>query len=153
VVINSHDITTRDEAERNALRLQNELAHMARLNTMSEMAASFAHELNQPLTAIHNYARGCVRRLQADSASLPEIREAMEATARQAERAGAVIRRIRWFMRRDEPELTPIDINAIVPRPWTWWGTRRATPAWSWRRRWARHCRGCGATPCNFNRR
>ncbi|MBE0531866.1 MAG: PAS domain S-box protein [Rhodospirillales bacterium] len=114
VVINARDITPRRLAERDARRLENELAHLARLGTMGEMAAGFAHEINQPLTAIYSYARGCVRRLQAGSAPSREICEAMEATARQAERASEIIRRIRWFIRRDEPELTPIDINSVI---------------------------------------
>lgn len=114
VVINSRDITPRRLAERDARRLENELAHLARLGTMGEMAAGFAHELNQPLTAIYNYARGCVRRLQAGAAPSGELCEAMEATAQQAERASEIIRRMRWFIRRDEPELTPIDINTVI---------------------------------------
>lgn len=114
VVINSRDVTLRQEAEQNARRLQNELAHVARLSTMGEMAAGFAHELNQPLTAIQNYARGCVRRLRAGSPPADEICEAMESAAKQAHRAGEIIRRIRWFIRRDELELAPIDINAVI---------------------------------------
>lgn len=114
VVINSRDVTLRQEAEQNARHLQNELAHVARLSTMGEMAAGFAHELNQPLTAIQNYARGCVRRLRAGSPPTDEICEAMESAAKQAHRAGEIIRRIRWFIRRDELELAPIDINAVI---------------------------------------
>lgn len=114
VAINSRDITPLRRAERDARRLENELAHLARLGTMGEMAAGFAHELNQPLTAIYNYARGCVRRLRTGSAASGDICEVMEATSRQAERASEIIRRIRWFIRRDEPELTPLDINAAI---------------------------------------
>jgi len=114
VVVNSRDVTARQQAEQNARLLQNELAHVARLSTMGEMAAGFAHELNQPLTAIQNYARGCVRRLRAGSPPTDEICEAMESAARQAHRAGEIIRRIRWFIRRDEPELASIDINAVI---------------------------------------
>jgi len=114
VVINARDITPRRQAEREARRLENELAHLARLGTMGEMAAGFAHELNQPLTAIYNYACGCVRRLRAGPAAGGDICEAMEATARQVERASEIVRQIRWFIRRDEPELTPIDIKAVI---------------------------------------
>ncbi len=114
VVVNSRDITERFQAEENARTLQTELAHVARLSTMGEMAAGFAHELNQPLTAIQNYASGCVRRLQAGVKDSDELIRAMTSTAKQAQRAGEIIRRIRWFIRRDEPELTPIDINAVI---------------------------------------
>ncbi len=114
VVINSRDITERHQAEEKARGLQTELAHVARLSTMGEMAAGFAHELNQPLTAIQNYASGCVRRLKSGVKEKDELIRAMTAAAKQAQRAGEIIRRIRWFIRRDEPELTPTDINAVI---------------------------------------
>lgn len=114
VVVNSRDVTERLKTDENARKLQNELAHVARLSTMGEMAAGFAHELNQPLTAILNYASGCVRHLDAGKPNLKELRDAMESAANQALRAGEVIRRIRWFIRRDEPELTPVDVNALI---------------------------------------
>ncbi len=114
VVINSRDITERHQAEEKARGLQTELAHVARLSTMGEMAAGFAHELNQPLTAIQNYASGCVRRLKSGVKEKDELIRAMTAAAKQAQRAGEIIRRIRYFIRRDEPELTPTDINAVI---------------------------------------
>ena len=114
IVINSRDITERHQAEEKARGLQTELAHVARLSTMGEMAAGFAHELNQPLTAIQNYASGCVRRLKAGAREKDELIRAMTAAAKQAQRAGEIIRRIRWFIRRDEPELTPTDINGVI---------------------------------------
>ncbi|MCG8509966.1 MAG: PAS domain S-box protein, partial [Rhodospirillales bacterium] len=114
VVVNSRDVTERLSAAEDAKKLQNELAHVARLSTMGEMAAGFAHELNQPLTAIQNYAAGSVRHLETGKLDREELRHAMSSAAQQALRAGEIIRRIRWFIRRDEPELTPIDVNSVI---------------------------------------
>ncbi|MBL6927966.1 MAG: PAS domain S-box protein [Rhodospirillales bacterium] len=114
VVINSRDVSARHEAEGKASRLQNELAHVARLSTMGEMATGFAHELNQPLTAIHSYVKGSLRRLQAGAETHEDILEAMELAADQALRAGEILRRIHWFIRRVEPELAPIVVNDVV---------------------------------------
>jgi PAS domain S-box-containing protein len=114
IVVNSRDVSERQDAEEDAKKLQNELAHVARLSTMGEMAAGFAHELNQPLTAIQNYASGSVRFLDSGKLDRSELRKAMESAASQALRAGEIIRRIRWFIRRDEPELTPVDVNAVI---------------------------------------
>src|SRR5262249_46884958 len=69
----SKDITERKRAEEQSRQHQADLAHVLRLNTMGEMAAGFAHEINQPLGAIANYAQGCTRRLRGgsiDSAAL-----------------------------------------------------------------------------------
>ena len=114
VVINSRDISARQEAEDKANRLHTELTHMARLSTMGEMAAGFAHELNQPLTAIHSYIKGCQRRLQAGARDHDAILEAMELAAAQVLRAGEILRRIHWFIRRAEPELAPMNINDVI---------------------------------------
>ncbi|MDH5748407.1 MAG: PhnD/SsuA/transferrin family substrate-binding protein, partial [Rhodospirillales bacterium] len=84
-------------------RRQAELAHVSRLSTMGEMASGFAHELNQPLSAITNYAKGCVRRLRTGSGETGELLDAMEQVSVQAERAAKVIRRIRSFVRKETP--------------------------------------------------
>ncbi|MBL6945890.1 MAG: PAS domain S-box protein [Rhodospirillales bacterium] len=114
IVINSRDVSERREAEDKAHLLQNELAHVARLSTMGEMAAGFAHELSQPLTAIHSYITGCLRRLRAGSENQDDIFEAMEQAAEQALRAGEIVSRIHWFIRRAEPELAPMVINDVI---------------------------------------
>ena len=77
----------------------------SRLITMGEMASSVAHELNQPLTAINNYCNGMVSRIRAaDLRARPA--GALEKTARQAQRAGQIIQRIRSFVKRSEPNRT-----------------------------------------------
>jgi C4-dicarboxylate-specific signal transduction histidine kinase len=75
---------------------------------MGEMASSVAHELNQPLTAITNYCNGMVSRVRkAGHRPKDDLIAALEKTARQAERAGQIIHRIRAFVKRSEPQRQP----------------------------------------------
>ena len=105
----------RQLAQENAQKHQADLAHVARLGTMGEMASGLAHELNQPLTAIVNYTRGCVRRLSAKSIeNLPSIVEAMELSCSEAERAAEIIRRLRELVNKELPRREPNDINSII---------------------------------------
>lgn len=108
------DITERKRAEEQACRRQAELAHVARLNTMGEMASMLAHELNQPLAAIINYTQGCVRRLRSSRGGVDELCAVMEEVRGQAERAGEIIRRLRRFVTKGEPRTAEADINALV---------------------------------------
>lgn len=108
------DITTRRLAEQQAA-LQAERAQTAsRLMTMGEMASSVAHELNQPLTAINNYCNGMVSRIQEQKISEKDLLEALQKTARQAQRAGQIIQRIRSFVKRSEPKRTLSEIELMV---------------------------------------
>ena len=81
---------------------------------MGEMASSVAHELNQPLTAITNYCNGMVSRVKADSIVRDDLVAALQKTARQAERAGQIIRRIRAFVKRSEPQRQPAQAGQII---------------------------------------
>lgn len=110
----STDITDRKEAEEQARLLQGELAHVSRLSTMGEMAAGFAHELNQPLAAINNYAQGCLRRLRGGEREPTILFPALIQIGEQAERAGAIIRRIRRFVQKNDTEKSEIDVNAAI---------------------------------------
>jgi len=115
----STDITEAKRAAEAARRLQMELAHVSRLSSLGEMAAGFAHELNQPLTAIHNFASGCIRRLNTPATEPSILLPALGEIAAQAQRAGDIIRRIRGFVgKRDEARgdavLATIDINAAI---------------------------------------
>ena len=108
------DITKRALAEEKARQREAELAHVVRLGTMGEMAAFFAHEVTQPLSAIANYTRGCVRRLRAGIGNREELVAAMEQVYGQAERAGEIIRRLRSFARKQEPRLSIVNVNDLV---------------------------------------
>ncbi len=99
------DLTERQRTEARLRELQSELAHMSRLSEMGEMASTLAHELNQPLGAIANYTEGCRSLLaKPDPASIAKTIEVLDKTAKQALRAGQIIRRLREFIARGETE-------------------------------------------------
>jgi C4-dicarboxylate-specific signal transduction histidine kinase len=81
---------------------------------MGEMASSVAHELNQPLTAINNYCNGMVSRIRAHQISEEDLLSALEKTAKQAQRAGQIIQRIRAFVKRSEPNWTLSEVGIMV---------------------------------------
>ena len=108
------DVSDRLAAERRARELQAELAHVARLNTMGEMASGLAHELNQPLTAVANYAQGSLRAAREGAIGPDELVRVLGLISDQALRAGGIIRRLRQFVRKGEPQRNRIDINDIV---------------------------------------
>ena len=108
------DITARRRAEETAQQQAEKAQVTSRLVTMGEMASSVAHELNQPLTAINNYCNGMVSRIKADAIAKEDLIVALEKTARQAERAGQIIHRIRQFVKRSEPQRQPAQAHDIV---------------------------------------
>ncbi|WP_313665532.1 PAS domain S-box protein [Shinella sp.] len=109
------DLTEREESEARLQEIQNELARLARLNELGEMASTLAHELNQPLAAIANYAQGCVRLLKdVEQGPAAQMREALEDTARQSLRAGEIIRHLREFVTRGETEKAPHDLRKLI---------------------------------------
>ncbi len=108
------DLSLRRRTEENSRQLQERLWHVSRLATVGEMASGIAHELNQPLTAIANYAQACDRLLTKPDADLVEIRGALQEIAGQAVRAGDIIRRLRGLARQDEGPHEPTDINQLI---------------------------------------
>ncbi len=100
VVGTLHDITDRKHAEEDMRQAQDRLTQFGRLSTMGEMAAGLAHEINQPLTAIANYAQALQRLLAAPgSADNEDVDFALDQISAQALRAGEVIRRLRAFVK------------------------------------------------------
>jgi two-component system sensor kinase FixL len=99
------DLTDQQLTEARLKELQSEVTHMSRFTALGEMASTLAHEINQPLTAISNYLRGCLRLLEriGDPAS-PMLRDAVGKAADQALRAGDIIRRLREFVARGDSE-------------------------------------------------
>ncbi len=108
------DITARLRAEEQSAAQAEKAQVTSRLVTMGEMASSVAHELNQPLTAITNYCNGMVSRVKAETIEQADLIAALEKTARQAERAGQIIRRIRAFVKRSEPQRQPSQAKQII---------------------------------------
>ena len=108
-----HDITERVRAEEELQHHREELSHVSRVETMAEMAASVAHELNQPLTAILTNAQFLHRVLATDKRA-KELDGALEDIIDNSKRAGEIIRRQRHFLSRGERERSPLDINELI---------------------------------------
>jgi two-component system, LuxR family, sensor kinase FixL len=109
-----HDMTPRRQGEEHARRLQERLWHVSRLATVGEMASGIAHELNQPLAAIANYAHACDRLLGRPDADLEEVRGALKQIAAQAVRAGDIIRRLRSLAQPHVDRREPTEINVLI---------------------------------------
>ncbi|MCH4559158.1 PAS domain-containing sensor histidine kinase [Mesorhizobium jarvisii] len=109
------DLTEREESEARLHEVQGELARLARLNELGEMASTLAHELNQPLAAIANYSQGCVRLMRGlDDAAAGPIKEALEEMAKQSLRAGGIIRHLREFVTRGETEKSREGMRKLI---------------------------------------
>ncbi len=114
VVIAHVDITRRRQAEDEARRQREELAHVLRVTTLGELSASLAHEINQPLSAILSNAQATRRVLGAGESGSPEVRAALADIADDARRAGQVIRRLRALSRKEVTNRRAIDVNALI---------------------------------------
>lgn len=108
------DITERKLAAERATRRQDEMIRTSRLTTMGEMAAAMAHELNQPLTAISNYANACARMIDKGKPDSGDIRSTMKLIDDQAHRAGEVIKRLRNFVKYDQTTRETVRLDALV---------------------------------------
>lgn len=102
------EMAERRRAQEALENTRSELARVSRLTAMAEMAASIAHEINQPLTAVMTNAETCVRWLAKPD--LDEAREAAKRVVRDAERAGAVVTRVRAMVRHTLAERTPVSL-------------------------------------------
>ena len=111
-VVVFRDISLKKKIAEETRQYQLELAHVARLSNMGEMASGLAHELNQPLTAIVTNADACLRFI--DSGESGRVVEVLEKISAQAKHAGEIIRHLRKFVRKEEPELSRIDINQLI---------------------------------------
>ena len=114
VNVYARDITAERHAEEELKRRQNELVHVTRLSNMGEMATGIAHELNQPLSAIVNFANGCSRRLRLDIGGKDELLYALGQISAQAGRAGEIIKRLRGMVSRRQPVREVVDLNLLT---------------------------------------
>jgi PAS domain S-box-containing protein len=108
------DIDDRKLTEVALQKSQAELAHISRVLTMGELAASIAHEINQPLLAIVTNASACLRWLAGESPNLDEAREAARDIVQDGNRAADVIARIRTFLRKTGADKLQLDINEVI---------------------------------------
>jgi len=110
VVERTSQLTAASEALRQA---QAQLAHVTRVTTLGEVAASLAHEVNQPLAAIVNNANACLGLLPSGG-HLDEVRAALADIVSDGDRAGAVIERVRLLAKRSAPEKAPLRLTDVV---------------------------------------
>jgi PAS domain S-box-containing protein len=107
--------TERVRAEARVREVEGELVQIHRFTAVGEMASTLAHEINQPLTAITNYLKGCARILdRMDGEHVPALRGAVNEAANQALRAGDIIRHMRQFLARGEIEPAAEDLPALL---------------------------------------
>jgi C4-dicarboxylate-specific signal transduction histidine kinase len=107
-------LTERKLAEKKLEAHRDELAHVLRVNTMGEMAAGLAHEINQPLSAIHNYACGAIRRLGYGDCERSDLIEVAQLIADESERASTIIKSLKHYVKKGVPDQKLLDINALV---------------------------------------
>ena len=108
------DMTAQRRAEEQSRQHLQQLAHVSRLSAMGEMASAIAHEINQPLTAIANYASASLRLLRAGKISPQETTSTMERLAAEAARAGEVVRKMRGFVKGEEGHLAAVEVGFLI---------------------------------------
>jgi PAS domain S-box-containing protein len=108
------DITERKRAQEELQKAQSELARLSRITTMGELAASIAHEINQPIGAIVTNGNAAVRWLGQQPPQLEGAEEALECIVRDANRAADVIGRIRSLLKKNATPMVRVDINEII---------------------------------------
>lgn len=115
VLVSCVDITDRKDQERQLSEMANQLSHVTRLTTMGEMVAGIAHEINQPLSAIANFAFASQNALEAGGKeNEASIKKWLESISKQAVRSGDIIRRLRNFTRKSTGERVWVDLNRVI---------------------------------------
>jgi len=121
VLVNVYDISSRKEAETRrrelavlAQKQEEQLVHSTRLAELGEMAASVAHELNQPLTGIRNFARNAFYMLEKGVGSTEEVKDNLRLISDQVDRASKIINQMRELTKHSEKEFGPVDVNATL---------------------------------------
>jgi two-component system sensor kinase FixL len=102
---------SRDQLDLELKEQREELLHVTRVGKMAEFVSSLAHEISQPLTAILSYAQGAKRMLGNRE---PEIQEILQYIINDDQRAAEVIRQLRSLLKKSEPQITLLDINALI---------------------------------------
>ena len=113
----ARDISDRVQAEEQRERLRQleaDLAHINRVSMMGELAASIAHEVNQPLSGVVSNGSACLRWLAGDAPNMEEAREAARRIVRDGKRAGEVIARIRALTKKAATPREKLDLNETI---------------------------------------
>ena len=108
------DVTERKGSEEALDKVRLDLAHVSRISTLGQMAASIAHEINQPLAGIVLNGNASLRWLAGDPPNLDEAREATRRIVRDGQRAGDVITRLRSLFQREGPPKDRLGMNDVV---------------------------------------
>jgi len=108
------DLTERKRAADALRALQMELAHANRLATMGQLAASIAHEVNQPIGAVRNNAHAALRFLAINPPDMAEVTEALECVVKETYRAGDIIGRIRDQIKKEPPRMESVELNDAI---------------------------------------
>jgi PAS domain S-box-containing protein len=111
------DIEDLKRSEAELRKTQSELAHITRVTTLGELAASIAHEVNQPIAGVVINGNACLRwlaRVQEESVCLTEARETLQRIIRDGNRAGEIIARIRALFKKTESAKEPLDLNETI---------------------------------------
>lgn len=114
------DITEFVRLEEQFVQNQREVAYLSKLNSLVELTTALAHEINQPLAAISNYAKGCIRRLENNSIDKQQITGINHHIVAQAERAGDILIRMRSLVKKAEINKAPININETLKESLTY---------------------------------
>jgi PAS domain S-box-containing protein len=108
------DITERKRAEEALRQAQADLAYMNRVTTMSELAASLAHEIKQPIAAAVTDANTCLRWLSREHPDIEEARQTAARMVKDATRVAEIISRIRLLFKKGTPERELVDVNEVI---------------------------------------
>jgi two-component system, LuxR family, sensor kinase FixL len=110
----NNDITERRRTQEALDRTQAELAHVSRVTTLGELAASIAHEVNQPLAGIVTNGAACLRWLGREPPELDEARRAVESMINDGKRASEVVSRLRALSKKTDPQRLRLDLNEVI---------------------------------------
>ncbi len=108
------DLRERKAAEDALLRGREQLAHVRHLSTVGELAASIAHEINQPLAAVATYAGAALLWLLRDPPDLERARDALQRTIQEGEHAGEIVSRVRALVKKAPPRTEAVDIDEVI---------------------------------------
>jgi len=108
------NITERKQLEERERRQMEAVAHQARLTMLGEVASTLAHELNQPLSAITSYNTGLLNALSARTDVPEPVLKALQRQGEQAGQAARIVKRIREFLTRREPQREPCDLHEVI---------------------------------------